>query len=245
MKTILAWTALAAALAAPLGAGAAGTASASAGNTGFGVELIDLDPLDGVTPSIVFRDTGMDSSVTISAYDYLHPAGDGGRVQGRFEKLERNWPTGTLFAETGPRVAAAATQATQDDTTFMASAFLNTVFDLSPHTAAVFSIPYTVVLDLTPGSSGSSSFYVGASMGGAFWFSGYDSLSGAPGSNSGIMSGRMETGGTGMSGIITLSASSYASTPHTVPGVPEPGSYAMLLAGLGIVGAWRRRQSNT
>lgn len=119
---------------------------------------------------------------------------------------------------------------------------------LSGNGVVVFSIPYSVAVSAHEnGASASSQVY--ASL------YGYDGAGRSVGSSNSVNqwagTGSTEHSDSGMltlahyfgggTGTFSLSGGNYVSA--SVPAVPEPESYAMFLAGLGIIGAVARRRS--
>lgn len=254
---------LAAALAATGFAGGASAASfASAVLTGWTVTLTDLDANDGVTPDIQF--TNIVSLSSAQAQDVL----DQTSVPGSWGDTLAS--AGTAFAQamgsTSPAVAMANGQAAGDGNlavSFTGLGLAYAEFTLSAMTGVTFTATFDGSAETTIGSDGvfsESAVSIGQLVVEALTEGGVQSLSDQRAASAGAVfdgvgfSGQLNT----FSGEFSLSfdnlssgavsgfttASAYAFGESALP-VPEPGTYLMLLAGLGVVGSMARRRQRS
>jgi len=251
---------LAAALAA---AGIAGNASAasfaSAVLTGWTVTLTDLDLGDGVAPEIQFTNI-----VTLSSAD-AHGLTDSDSVPGEWGVTAAN--AGSAFAQamgsTSPAVAMAGGQAAGDGNLAVAFTGLGLAyaeFTLSAMTGVTFTATFDGMAETTLGSDGvfsESALAIGQLTMEVLTDSGLQALNELRSASAGAVfdgigfTGQLNT----FSGEFSLSfdnlsatsvagftaASAYAYGESALP-VPEPGTYLMLLAGLGVIGSLARRR---
>lgn len=276
------------ALAAAASANATSFASASLGP--IQIQLIDLNPTDGVTASITFG-----SGVSSSSYGYTY---DGNGQSQSLPYIGGNYGVSTAStATTSTSVAftggtASSIQGATLSVTSQASGLANggqgyyygyltapnyTQFTLSANTAVVFSAlgstsaSTTVGVDVTTGHSeyAYSSLYLTVSGSAPLSNSGSqsssDSLSayasaigqqtfdpatnqyvysytGAQDSKNALLSASfMNMTSANKQGSIYAQAYNYGYS-SIAAAVPEPETYAMLLAGLGVIGAVARRR---
>jgi len=213
----------------------AATAEATIDWSSFTVRLLDLDPADGITPSITWT----------NQYSYTYAS-----VGGDYENspLATDWssPTGfsatttsanadsdllSAFASSGPAGAWTSVSANRDG-----------YFDLSANTAVIFSVAGTVAFDPLETSAdivmqvfGTGAFGLGTQQS-RFALINYD-YGADP-----TQSGAIATSFVNLtSGTLTGSLLTYAYV--SAAPVPEPESYAMFLAGLGLMGLVARRRT--
>lgn len=222
-----------------------GTATASLSNIQF--ELIDLDLTDNITPSITFsRKLASESVILRSGNDSVQGSSSG------FNTISRTVPDASVSAGATPtslKVEAHAGTVTSN-LNATASASQTMYFVLSPSTRLSFSAQADAVLENEGIMMAWSSASLGASIdmliNGVF---GNETVSmtlrDTKGERSRFLHGSIDTGASVGKG--TLSASTSArfinASGMTVPmsPVPEPASYAMLAAGLLVIGATRRK----
>lgn len=267
---------------------AAGSASATI--SGFSVRLIDLNPTDGITPSISFEPGSFFvDEEGLSGFVSSYIEGSFGSFDDFSSSLTFS-PISSSLSQAGATASAAISgNETLPGTTLSAAATtsdlvagassrqiyasgnsdLSSIFKLSGNTLAVFSVRASASLSGAGGYvQGPSGQYFGdqGSAEADIYVSGPGALNSEGGyqessdefeffnfnNGEGALpfdfSGTEElsatflnlTGGT-LSGELEFDASAYVST-STAP-VPEPGTYALLLAGLGMMGfvASRRR----
>lgn len=237
MKTILAWTVLAAALVAPLTASAG---SASAASTGFNVRLIDLDPLDGISPAIAFRYDDTKASAQFNVYDPAQPWG-AMPIEYGYGLREPSRPTGSMRVEVTHELVSASASASGPGTILFPSGYWEQEFVLTPSTKAVFSVPYAMSMDSDHPSAShfSSAVSMWGYVNGSRQFGDLARMWG-DGTRSGTLVGELSSGDAALTGTFGMFA---AAETGSSAAVPEPGAYAMLLAGLGVLAVARRRMN--
>lgn len=251
-------------------AGAVGTAhaaaSASASIGTVSITLIDLDPLDGIAPSLTFFDGVSQSSGYVSdpyASDYTSAAGFNTPTSALASSA-----TGWASGSTSPNGATSSTMlygATADGVYNNANGYGGSYgqFTLTPWTLVILTTSYDVEAMTTIGTDGVN--YESSTAGAHLemniavddgWEYHYtyryasasymwDGMGYVPTSDAG--SGQLtlsvaNVADTEVSGNFYSNASTYAYS--YIAAVPEPSTYAMLLAGLaGIGAAVRRRRS--
>lgn len=213
--------------------GAAMATQASFTVSGVTVNLIDLDATDGVTPAITFLNEYGGASYTVQhqpgnqySWDYT--------AMGTVTHSSQ-W----AFAEAtkGPMSLSVAAQVLQPNTSAEVRASWGSSFTLSKNTLAIFSLPYTVSLTKSSANYLSTSFNFSGYVPGSSFDTDYTFRRGQVNST---LFGEIYTGSSAAQGYFDMGATLFASD---APPIPEPGTYAMLLAGLGVVG-WRLRQRN-
>ncbi|MTW01981.1 PEP-CTERM sorting domain-containing protein [Duganella ginsengisoli] len=211
-------------------------AQASFAVSGVTVNLIDLDTTDGVTPSITFN-----TEYGYAGYTIRHLPGYNDYISGgtNFGAVHNSSQWAIADASVGTRSLSLGVQTLQANVTAELSARSDTLFTLSKNTLAIFSVPYTVSLTKSSKEFLDTSFKFSAGVPGSYFDSDYTFRRGQVSST---LFGEIYTGSSAGEGSLNLLATIYTSTSGTPP-IPEPGTYAMLLAGLGVIG-WRLRQRN-
>lgn len=240
--------ALALATSLPAGLAHAASVSAEASIRQFSIELIDLDPNDGITPFISFSNVTYDASseyrlnggATTLLRDSLDSAGSTG-VTG---------PVGS--ASTSSTATSWSSAATLDGNpagspVALAAIFYRASYILSPATRAVFTFEGDIS---APSASGPGYSTASAFMASELYVypddwshpRSFSLLGQSPGAFS--YTGEVRSlAGEQASGMLQLSTGVEAYLYGPAAPVPEPSTYAMLLAGVAIVGAARRRRT--
>jgi len=250
------------ALAAAASANATSFASASIGP--IQIQLIDLDPTDSVLPSIVF-------SNAISSFTNAYATDGLGTVNYIWSPGSSTVGTASITASTSGATASSL-QGAQTSISGQASGGAGGVsasywgyisspyyasFTLSANTAVRFSTVATLAVSTTVGASPTASGAEFARAEVSFFANGYvghysqnsnSAIYDYVGSNAGqksftetLNASLMNFSSSAMSGTVT--AQTYITGNSSIAAaVPEPETYAMLLAGLGVVGAVARRR---
>jgi hypothetical protein len=233
MKKLLALAAFSAAAATPAWAE---MSYARAQTLGFGYDLIDLDNMDGITPTISFHYDG-DAWQSVRIQDPRRAEVNNTRPG--YGTLDYDdYATAVELSSAPDRVDAIAVStfasvlATGRSSTTM-------TFSLTPWTAVVFHVPYSLDSSVSElGSMATASLTFSGQLSGA----GTGSFSAQEdqrwnGTKYGSLTGELATRDDGAFGLVTLQTDAVAGV------VPEPRTYAMLLAGLGMLTAWHRRRN--
>lgn len=222
---------------------AGGMAQASSGSASiydFAYELYDLDPADGMLPSLIFTSETASGTVNANNNPVLGLPWDETRILAGNGVEAIDKVPGRARVEATPGAIHASALAWRG--AFSASS--QTVFDftLSPMTEVVFTALGVVVaasdnVTNPPDASGASAAMLGevANFAGQrTQFSSYVALS-APGTATRSLAAHAFTGDLGGEGTLRLSAEAFA---VGVSPIPEPGQWTMLLSGLAL-GAMR------
>lgn len=218
----------------------AATSTATASIEQFALRLVDLDLNDGITPSISFRPLHT-SVMTVGG--------------GRGEELD-------TYGSTAIETVFGTAAGTVSDTTVSSSASINhplpfgslhgyrndsfrsTEFTLSPNTQLIVSAVGKMSRELPEYVSSSTSHlrmlgYLWDDRG--LWLDDFNKAYYSPvGSTTIDLTSSLISDGKARTGRFYLS--SYAILSGPVMSVPEPSTYAMLLAGTFVVGALARRR---
>lgn len=218
------------------------TATASVDWTSFSFYLVDTDPTDGIAPAFEWINPNTDTYVRaggVSDSDYQ---------SGHVDALAA---VGSVQAFANAEVLYASATGTPSSGEVWAYAQRGYDFTLSANTIAIFSVNgMGSVTDTTGFASGNA--YGGISVNGPNVSgladgplqnsSGYFSASlGSPTSQTMFAVFSNRTGDT-MNGSMAIYASVYFSNPTPPAPVPEPETWAMLAAGLGLLGLAARRR---
>jgi hypothetical protein len=226
--------ALALASATPVPAFAQADVSASARLSGY--ELVDLDLGDGVTPWLSFKDNGLlwsQASIFPGSSSDAYPLAE-----------STNWSADTAAVESGANSARAQagwsevfSSASGGPNLVVSSALTQRAFLLSPNTSVTFF--FDTDLATTPGeNTGVAAAGMRVTFGSEA-FPRTELVLRDGEQYSGYLAASADFHGTGAAqGILWMStfAASYAAAAP----VPEPAAPAMLLGGLGLLGAGRR-----
>jgi hypothetical protein len=209
----------------------------------FSFELIDADPDDGITPAVQFF---MEKQQTRSAYASLYRLVGEDLGEG-VDSTEVGGPSGWARSGIGSDswYSEASSRIGPTDYEFYSSyATSKMTFTLTPGT----TLQFRVLAEHTRADSPEMSLLVApVSLEGhlygadGWWLNGFDKerYAGTDG-ESFWLSGSLTSGAKAAAGWVEVAVSGYAYTHATA--VPEPRSYAMLLAGLGLVGAVAARR---
>jgi hypothetical protein len=204
----------------------------------FKVDLTDLAPADGIAPAITFKPAGEAFSYQDFYYD------DNTVSPGPSERLQFygygehtvTQPGVNLQVSTQPFALGVHLSGAMHDVTAFGGTMWQLDFSLTPHTSAVF----TVDLDTAQGTDTS---FTRASMEvkeSEFWNA---FLSEATTSETGAthrsLSGTLVSADEERMRTLNMFVFAFMAAP-----IPEPSTYAMLLAGLAVIG-WRARRRIT
>lgn len=225
---------------------AAISASAHIDFSSFSYQITDLDPNDNVTPTLTFSD-GM-SWAEIYANNGKNPLfgqwedglTSGSNISGSSNGANVQNSDSTLHAD--------ATLGTPSHDLHQLSAYTTklTQFSLNGPASVVFTLHYTLTADDADTSDVLTTLASANLNGNVYFDDKSDSFFGtqqalASGSQSGVLQTSFSNQGSSAYGYLQATASVDIGD-HTAP-VPEPETYLMLLAGLGVVAyATRRRQ---
>ncbi len=239
-----------------------GAVSATASLSNFAWQLFDLDPTDGITPAITFAG---ESSVSTSS---LGSSSDYRWAPGFFASTAASSTSGlsSAGASTGASGGSAtiSLRSPTAGTWVYASADgspVNASFTITPWTAVLFTADASGTAKTTIGFDGVDREYANASVSMTAYLSpGIDSqeyhsayrsayasdswdgsgYTGQTVSFAGLLRlGFGNFSGEAVNGLVYASASASGGT--SLP-VPEPHTYALMLAGLATVGLWVRRR---
>jgi hypothetical protein len=232
--------------------------------------LFDLNPADGQLPSVVWSDQYGDTSANAHGSDGIHSSdiSESYHASSAISVVGSNavtaYSTGTSsYNNQSLAIAASADASTIPvgssyvNSNARASGSLHSAFSLSGAGVMVISVPYTIkgtgdVYNWNDRGYADVSIYGyysasdGSYSGSGNTYRSFDSIWQGTQSYSGIFTLAVANSNSLLttSGYLTssLSASAYGNT--YVPGVPEPETYAMMLAGLGLVGTMARRRTS-
>jgi hypothetical protein len=227
-----------------LAAGAArAQAHSSAGIENFGYELVDLDPADGVTPSLTLTLTDIYGETDLYLGSFSYPTTQAST--NTFGKIHVENAYGSGSAALAPDYSSSSAVDTEAYSA-RSGTRLDLQFDLSPHTRVIFSAGAAVSAQPVHGFTYAEAGLHGEittpfiSHGTRFDAVDYTYL----GDESGVLSVVANAGEATTTG--TLSIRTSASSESFTPPVPEPPAVAMLGGGLVLVaGAPRRRRART
>lgn len=230
---------------------AVASASASMDWNSFTYAVIDTDPTDGIAAALNWTSKWSNVSANVESYQ---------------SASSYDWAT-PISAVDGVATALASPDAltatfSSPPGTLNASAWVNRdgSFTLSAHTLVTFSVMVTTSIDMNvpingnayawaqieangPGFDGDPNSFQKGGTGKISWANGS-----GPQSDSGKINASLFNGSANdMDGSLNAFASvtSYGFNPVVTPPVPEPETYAMLLAGLGLMATIARRRKNT
>lgn len=233
----------AAALTAGAGPALAQSASASVGTAGFSYQLIDLDPTDNIAPAISFNErlestSWYDNGTGVVDYDQIQTFGTTS-IARAFGAASTSSTATTSRAQAGFELASPYFQL------FSSQHFHGWDFEITPSTGILFRANAT--LSATHAGDGTRSL-ARASMVGYLNHFGDESLEQSDftdmvsienGARAYTLSGYLHSGQESLRGAFGIGTEATAAFYGISP-VPEPSTYAMLLAGLGLLG-WRAR----
>ncbi|MEC5162392.1 MULTISPECIES: PEP-CTERM sorting domain-containing protein [unclassified Janthinobacterium] len=225
---------------------AAGVNYASASISDFSYQLIDLNPIDGIAASLTF--TAFSS--TSKSDHWYHGGGEVNTLSGfGSTKAEgiggASNTTVTQFGVASESRSTAVPLEFEFNMSYSSTSYIQR-FTLSANTLVIFSGTANHFTGYVPelySSSGATTKLIGREIG-ARWphIPGFSSslITKEAGPENMVLLGSMQSFGATMFGEVEMSASTV--TRRITP-VPEPETYAMLLAGLGLVaGALRRKR---
>lgn len=218
----------------------ASAGSASASLSGLVFQLVDLDPSDGVTPSMVF-DSLNDAE---PAMWYNHYSPDAYVWGGSEEYGTLHQPHAGGYTEThiATDALSSSAQADQPGVHFQAAAEWRLMYTLSPNTALI-AMATAAVSVLPDGSYGHSrvQFYNELENGRSSFAALRTREDGLPDAAQGTLYGSVRSDASSLIGYFTMRAETNArmqAVPALGPvtAVPEPAEWGMLLTGLAVVG---------
>lgn len=218
------------------------SASASAALTGFSYRLIDLDLTDSITPTFTFTErwnsySSLDINQRFAELDYVDTIGT--------TSVTRPFgAASTTSGATSHRGEAAISALGSRHQQFRTSNSYGMFFALSPFTRIEFSATATIDA-ASQGDQMSATSWI--SFNGVHFdtnavFDKFETFHVThDGERDLSLSGFLETGRLAADGAFSIDTLTSASSQAAV--VPEPSTYAMLLAGLGLLG-WRARRTS-
>ncbi|WP_208296782.1 PEP-CTERM sorting domain-containing protein [Massilia sp. CCM 8734] len=218
------------------------TVSSSVQVRQISIEVIDLRPDDGVAPVAEFRHDAVESLVV---YDVQGGAIESFRKNG-YGSLEQTWTVGAAQTHTAPGTLTASSLyhgPALTDRFIHANNSYSVGFSLSPYTALRFSAVADVAASPRDAHARASSVaaFRGHLEDEQFIYSefsvDYRAIDNEASTN--LFDRTLQTGANSGKGSFFLWATA-SNGIYGVPPVPEPSTYAMLLAGMGLV-LWRLR----
>ncbi|ATQ74843.1 hypothetical protein CR152_32040 [Massilia violaceinigra] len=244
----LAYCVLAAAAAIASSSAHAQSIDMSAGISQYRYQLIDLDLNDNITPSIVFTEF-MDRSFSLHTLENEVIAADSIHTLGTTSISSRGGFASTRSDASSWRSLAHVDGAMLLNGSMSASTTHSSTFILSPNTGIMFSAVAEISGEVSPLGPGDSAVMNVRMQGDISSRYGSDNAEMmdftesyskfTSGTQTYKMSGYLHSNQQEVMGSIRFSTDAVA---RVVSAVPEPESYAMLLAGLGLVGFCTRRK---
>jgi len=234
--------------AAALAPASASAGSASASLSGLAFQLVDLDPADGVTPSMVFDSlTNAEPAMWYNHYSPDAYVWGGSEAYGTLYQPHAGGYTETHVATDA---LSSSAQADQPGMQFQAAAEWRLMYTLSPNTALI--VMAMAAVSVVPDGSYAHSrvqFTNQLENGRSSFAALRTRADGSPDAAQGTLYSSVRSDASSLVGHFTMRAETNASTPAVpalgvVSAVPEPAEWGMLLAGLAVVGCagLRRRK---
>ena len=212
----------------------------------FSYQLIDTNPLDGVLPTIEFLNQNSNTSASASSYDAASAAD---------WSSDLSSASGSASATIGAGGLNAQFTALPSTLNTFAQASRTGSFIVSANTLVTFSVAAAIGVNLPVPLNGSAYSWSRFSISGPGFTGNPNQLqqsvtelllfadgSGVPRTQDGVLLGSFYNGSGGnLTGQIN--AFSQVNSNGFIPVVPEPETYAMLLAGVGLLAAVARRRS--
>lgn len=214
---------------------AAIAATSKAEISGFNIQLIDLDPMDGIAPAMTIAEP-------MGTFVHYYIVAEGLDERGSlsdFGTLQHDSLSGSVFSMAGADAFSSVAVLDARYGLVQAGSYQYFTFWLTPNSAAVFSA--TAAFETK--AQHDSRNYAAAYMDGLLWygarFSHLLSTANSPVDEtaSGTFYGELHTGSTQEGGMLSIGTTAIAQ----IQAVPEPGSWTMLLAGFAVVGLAARR----
>ena len=226
--------------AAALAPASASAGSASASLSGLAFQLVDLDPADGVTPSMVFD--SLTNAKPAMWYNHYSPDAyvwGGSEAYGTLYQPHAGGYTETHVAADA---LSSSAQADQPGMQFQAAAEWRLMYTLSPNTALI--VMATAAVSVVPDGSYAHSrvqFTNQLENGRSSFAALRTRADGLPDAAQGTLYGSVRSDASSLIGHFTMRAETNASMQAVpalgpVTSVPEPAEWGMLLAGLAVVG---------
>jgi hypothetical protein len=212
----------------------------------FGIRLIDLAPDDGIAPALTINiDHLSTGSFYENDHDWHHSLEDERAGYGATGVSTATGSASTSFALTGSRIEASVVTDSKYYQVFGGHAYRSVDFLLTPNTGLFIDATVRVDHSVTNAATetASSYAYIRASFEGMNRTNtSIDSFSVQNESGDYRLSAYIHTNATEANGRFELWNYSSAVANGPIPAVPEPETYAMLLAGLGLIGFGARRR---